>query len=148
MSDYGDDEFGEFTFPAPKPRNPLKEMSDEQRVERAIDESVEDARDKRKQHEWRSGPDYDPNSEPYGPGMSADMAVAESNDRLQSRDVRRMQIARPFGCWSCFKETPASEAAPADAVAMIEHWTGWHDPFGDPTSWRKVQIYCSSCGAD
>ena len=148
MSDYGDDEFGEFTFPAPKPRNPLKEMSDEQRVEVAIDGSVRMARLNREAHERINSPDYDSNDEPYGPGMSADMAVAESNDRLQSRDVRRMRIARPFGCCSCFKETQASEAAPADAVATIEHWTGWHDPFGDPTSWRKVQIYCSSCGAD
>ena len=143
-----DDEFGEFTFRAPKPRNPLKEMSDEQRVEAAIDESVEIARENRAEHERINSPDYDPNDEPYGPGMSADVAVAESNDRLQSRDVRRMRIVQPFGCCSCFKETQASEAAPANAIATIEHWTGWHDPFGDPTSWRKVHIYCSSCGAD
>ena len=68
-----------------KPKNPLKELSDEQLVEKAIDESVEVARYNRAEHERTSHPDYDPYNDPDGP--SEDMLVSECNDRLQLRDM-------------------------------------------------------------
>ena len=107
-----------------KPRSPLKEMSDEQLVEKAIDKSVEVARYNRAEHERTSHPDYDPYNDPEGP--SADILVSESDGRLQLRELRRMPIARVFGCRSCYEEVPASEKLPAIAIVTMEHWTRYH----------------------
>ena len=126
-----------------KPKNPLKELSDEQLVEKAIDESVEVARYNRAEHERTSHPDYDPYNDPDGP--SEDMLVSECNDRLQLRELRRMPIARVFGCRSCYEEVPASEKLPAIAIVTMEHWTGWGGWGCDEWSCRKVHVYCSKC---
>lgn len=125
-----------------KPRSPLKEMSDEQLVEKAIDKSVEVARYNRAEHERTSHPDYDPYNDPEGP--SADILVSESDGRLQLRELRRMPIARVFGCRSCYEEVPASEKLPAIAIVTMEHWTRYHWD-RENTFWREVHVYCSKC---
>ena len=127
-----------------KPKSPLKEMSNQQLLEKAIDKSVAVARYNRAERERTSQPDYDPYNDPYGP--SEDMEVSGSNDRLTQRELDRVQITRPFACRCCYEEFQASEAAPAESIVVLEHGRGWGGGWaGDWKTSREVHVYCTSC---
>mmetsp|Transcript_4167 Transcript_4167/g.12276 ORF Transcript_4167/g.12276 Transcript_4167/m.12276 type:complete len:319 (+) Transcript_4167:833-1789(+) len=110
-------------------------------IANAVARSSQTAQAERADEERRRARGYDPEfDEP-----SADIQVMEAADRLQSKFTRRVPCTRPFACFGCYAEIDASGDAPATAVAIVENWTGWADPFGPPDKWRTVRIFCGRC---